>query len=117
MPLVPSYIKKLKNYRPGKPISEASRETGIKDIIKLASNENPLGASPKAIQAIKDSLENIHRYPDASGYDLRKKLAKNFNVRIDNVVIGAGSEGIMSTIMRTFLLNYEEIEYIKFLVH
>ena len=55
MPLVPSYIKKLKNYRPGKPISEASRETGIKDIIKLASNENPLGASPKAIQAIKDS--------------------------------------------------------------
>ena len=109
MPLVPSYIKKLKNYRPGKPISEASRETGIKDIIKLASNENPLGASPKAIQAIKDSLENIHRYPDASGYELRKKLADRFKVKVDNVVLGAGSEGIMSTIMRTFLLSDDEL--------
>ena len=109
MPLVPSYIKKLKNYRPGKPISEASRETGIKDIIKLASNENPLGASPKAIQAIKDSLNNIHRYPDASGYELRTKLADRFKVKVDNVVLGAGSEGIMSTIIRTFLLSDDEL--------
>ena len=109
MPLVPSYIKKLSSYKPGKPIEEVKRELGISNIIKLASNENPLGPSPKAIKAIKSNIHNFHRYPDASGYDLRKKLAKNFNVEIDNVVIGAGSEGIMSTIMRTFLLNDDQL--------
>lgn len=109
MPLVPSYIKKLSNYKPGKPISEAKRELGIDNIIKLASNENPLGASPKAMAAIQNSLKNIHRYPDASGYELRKKLAGRFNVKMDNVVLGAGSEGIMSTIMRTFLLSDDEL--------
>ena len=109
MPLVPSYIKKLSNYKPGKPISEAKRELGIDNIIKLASNENPLGASPKAMAAIQDSLQNIHRYPDASGYELRNKLAERFNVKMDNVVLGAGSEGIMSTIMRTFLLSDDEL--------
>ena len=109
MPLVPSYIKRLANYKPGKPIEEAQRELGLKNIIKLASNENPLGASPKAILAIKDSLKNIHRYPDASGYQLRSKLAEKFSLNIRNVVIGAGSEGIMSTIMRTFLLRDDEL--------
>ncbi len=109
MPLVPSYIKRLANYKPGKPIDEARRELGIENIIKLASNENPLGASPLAIAAIQNSLDSIHRYPDASGFNLRKKLAKKFNVEIENVVLGAGSEGIMSTIMRTFLLNDDEI--------
>jgi histidinol-phosphate aminotransferase len=109
VPLVPSYIKKLSNYKPGKPISEAKRELGIDNIIKLASNENPLGASPKAMAAIQNSLKNIHRYPDASGYELRKKLAGRFNVKMDNVVLGAGSEGIMSTIMRTFLLSDDEL--------
>ena len=109
MPLVPSYIKKLKSYKPGKPVSEANRETGITDIIKLASNENPLGPSKKAIAAIKNSLKNMHRYPDASGYELRAKLADQFKVKINNVVLGAGSEGIMSTIMRTFLLTDDEL--------
>ena len=109
MPLVPSYIKKLANYKPGKPIEEAQRELGLKNIIKLASNENPLGPSPMAISAINDFLTNIHRYPDASGFDLRSKLAKKFNLDINNVVIGAGSEGIMSTIMRTFLLRDDEL--------
>jgi len=109
VPLVPSYIKKLKSYKPGKPVSEANRETGITDIIKLASNENPLGPSKKAIAAIKNSLKNMHRYPDASGYELRAKLADQFKVKINNVVLGAGSEGIMSTIMRTFLLTDDEL--------
>ena len=109
MPLVPSYIKKLANYKPGKPIEEAQRELGLKNIIKLASNENPLGASPMAISAITDSLNNIHRYPDASGFHLRSKLAKKFKLDISNVIIGAGSEGIMSTIMRTFLLRDDEL--------
>ena len=76
MPLVPSYIKKLQNYKPGKPISEATRETGISNIIKLASNENPLGPSIKSIDAALKVLKNSHRYPDASGLKLREKLAK-----------------------------------------
>ena len=109
MPLVPSYIKKLENYTPGKPIDEVKRELGITEITKLASNENPLGASPLAIRAMIDSMKNIHRYPDSSGYELRKKLANKFNIKQNNVVLGAGSEGIMSTIMRTFLLNDDEL--------
>ena len=109
MPLVPSYIKKLKSYKPGKPIEEVQRELGLDDIIKLASNENPLGPSPKALSAIQNSMMESHRYPDASGYELRKKLSNRFNVNINNVVLGSGSEGIMSTIMRTFLLNDDEL--------
>ena len=109
MPLVPSYIKKLERYKPGKSIHEARIESGNKKYIKLSSNENPHGASPLAIEAIKKTYNSLNRYPDASGYNLRKKLAKIFNIKIGNVVIGAGSEGIMSTIMRTFLLNDDEI--------
>ena len=109
MPLVPSYIKKLERYKPGKSIHEARIESGNKKYIKLSSNENPHGASPLAIEAIKKTYNSLNRYPDASGYNLRNKLAKIFNIKIGNVVIGAGSEGIMSTIMRTFLLNDDEI--------
>ena len=109
MPLVPSYIKKLNSYKQGKPIEEVKRELGLNDIIKLASNENPLGPSPKAVDAIKNSMNNIHRYPDSSGYELRKKLAERFKIKVDNVVLGSGTEGIMSTIMRTFLLSDDEL--------
>jgi len=109
MPLVPSYIQNLANYVPGKPIDEVQRETGISEVIKLASNENSLGPSPRALAAMKQAMEKIHRYPDANGYVLRKKLAEKYNVKIDNVVLGAGSEGIMSTIIRTFLLTDDEI--------
>ena len=111
MPLVPSYIKKLKRYKPGKSVQLAKSESSDErvDYIKLSSNENPLGSSPMAIEALKKTYNNLNRYPDASGIGLRKKLSQNFNVDIDNVVIGSGSEGIMSTIMRTFLLNDDEI--------
>ncbi len=109
MPLVPSYIQNLANYVPGKPIDEVQRETGISEVIKLASNENSLGPSPRALAAMKQAMGKIHRYPDANGYVLRKKLAEKYNVKIDNVVLGAGSEGIMSTIIRTFLLTDDEI--------
>jgi len=109
MALVPSYIKKLDSYKPGKPLDEVKRELGLTDLIKLASNENSLGSSPLALQAVKDSLENNHRYPDVLGYNLRSKLAEKYNLNINNVILGAGSEGILSTIMRTFLLADDEI--------
>ena len=75
MPLVPSYIQNLSNYVPGKSIDELERE-GIKNIYKLASNENSLGPSPKALDAIKKSLMNVHRYPDMHATDLKTKLAE-----------------------------------------
>ncbi len=109
MALVPSYIKKLSPYIPGKPPEEAQRETGLKKFIKLASNENPFGISPLALKSIQDSIYQLNRYPDASGFYLREKLAKKQNLKIENVVLGAGSEGILSTIMRTFLLERDEI--------
>ena len=109
MPLVPSYIEKLENYVPGKPIEEVQRDLGLEDIDKLASNENPIGPSPKALVEIEKSLKKLHRYPDASGYNLRNKLAKAFNIKMENVILGAGSEGIMSTIIRTFLMGNDEL--------
>ncbi len=109
MPLVPSYIKSLANYVPGKPIEEVHRELGIDEVVKLASNENSLGPSPRAMLAMRQAMKNSHRYPDAAGFMLRSALAKKFEVTLNNVVIGAGSEGIMSTIMRTFLLADDEI--------
>ena len=109
MPLVPSYIQNLANYVPGKAIKEVQRELGLDHVDKLASNENSLGPSPKAIEAMAKTLSGLHRYPDVSGYDLRTKLARRYNINMDNVILGGGSEGIMSTIMRTFLLSDDEI--------
>jgi histidinol-phosphate aminotransferase len=109
MPLVPSYIQNLANYVPGKTIKEVQHELGLDHVDKLASNENSLGPSPKAIEAMANSLSGLHRYPDISGFELRTKLANRFNIKIENVIIGGGSEGIMSTIMRTFLLSDDEI--------
>ncbi|MFQ6612834.1 MAG: histidinol-phosphate transaminase [Fidelibacterota bacterium] len=109
MPLVPAYIKELANYTPGRSAEEVQRKLGLEKAVKLASNENSLGPSPRAVAAMKRAMSTVHRYPDATGFNLRAKLAQRFKVKIDNVVLGAGSEGIMSTIMRTFLLNDDEI--------
>jgi histidinol-phosphate aminotransferase len=109
MPLVPKNINELSSYTTGKPIDEVKRELGLEKITKLASNENPLGPSPLALEAIHEAEDRLHRYPDASGFKLRQTLAQRFNVKIDNVILGAGSEGIMATIMRTFLLPEDEI--------
>lgn len=109
MPLVPKNIKELAPYKPGKSIEEVQRELGLEKVTKLASNENPLGPSPLALEAVRRLEEKIHRYPDASGFKLRQRLAQRFDVKIDNVILGAGSEGIMATIMRTFLLPEDEI--------
>ena len=75
-PLVPPYIETLKPYVPGKPIEETKREYGIADVIKLASNENPLGPSPKAVEAMREALAESHLYPDASSYYLIGALSK-----------------------------------------
>ncbi len=109
MALVPPYIKNLAPYQAGKPAEELARELGLERIVKLASNENPLGPSPRALAAAQASLQESHRYPDQTSYELRAALAKRFRVKLANVITGAGSEGIMSAIMRTFLLDSDEI--------
>ncbi len=109
MSLVPKHIKNLSPYKPGKTIDSVKKKYNLDRIIKLASNENPLGPSLKSINATLNILKNSHRYPDASGLELRRKLATRFNVDIDNVVLGSGSEGIMSSIMRTFLREKDEL--------
>ena len=109
MSLVPKHIKDLMPYKAGKPISEVKRELNLDYIVKLASNENPLGPSKKAINRVQKILNSTHRYPDSNGYDLRVKLADTFDLDMSNVIIGGGSEGIMSVIMRTFLHGNDEI--------
>jgi len=109
MSLVPKYIKNLSPYIPGKRIEDIKFKDAPKRIIKLSSNENPIGPSPIAIKQVKIFLNKTNRYPDSSGYKLRFKLAKINNVNINNVILGCGSEGIMSTIIRTFLNEKDEL--------
>ncbi len=100
-PIEPS-IEKCAIYQPGKPIEELERETGIRDIIKLASNENPLGPSPKAMEAIRKALPELNLYPDATHYKLRAKLADRLGVHVDEVYVGSGSEEVFCTLVRSF---------------
>ncbi|MGB9715412.1 MAG: histidinol-phosphate transaminase [Thermodesulfovibrionales bacterium] len=106
---VPEYISTLRPYVPGKPIEELERELGIRDSVKLASNENPVGPSPMALKAIIDVLMNsspslsINRYPDASGYWLKKEISKKFSVCEDEIILGNGSNELIDIAVRTFL--------------
>lgn len=107
--LVPPYIRNLETYQSGKPIEELAKEKGLKKISKLASNENPLGPSPKALQSIRNSIDNTHRYPDMHARVLTDLLAARFKLKPENIVFGNGSEGIMSCIVRAFLGVDEEV--------
>ena len=106
--LVSDEIEALIPYPPGKPIEEVERELGIKNSIKLASNENPLGPSPKAVDAVSRALKNLHRYPDGGCFYLKEKLAKHLKVKPENLMIGNGSNEIIELVIRTFLKPGEE---------
>jgi histidinol-phosphate aminotransferase len=108
VPLVPPYIESLRPYEAGRTIESVRRQYGLTRIAKLASNENPLGASPKAIEAMTESLHGLNLYPDG-GLQLREVLAREFDLTIDNVIAGSGSEGIMSNIIRAFLCDEDEV--------
>ena len=108
MPLVPPYIESLRPYEAGRSIDEVRRECGLTSVSKLASNENPLGPSPLALEAIRRELGVLNLYPNG-GLDLRRTLAENFDLKVENVIAGSGSEGIMSGIIRTFLCDDDEV--------
>ena len=95
--LANAQLRDLAIYEPGKPIEETARELGVdpSTIIKLASNENPLGPSPKALQAMRAALENAHLYPDGSGFYLRKAIAAKLGVAPENVILGNGSNEVI----------------------
>src|SRR3954451_22239797 len=108
MPLVPPYIDGLHPYVPGRNPDEIARKYGLSRVFKLASNENPLGASPMALDAIRNSLSALHMYP-AAGEELRRVLAEKYEVKPDNVIVGSGSDSIMANIVRTFLCDDDEV--------
>lgn len=100
-----SWLEDLVAYDPGKPIEETARELGLEphDIIKLASNENSLGPSPKAVEAMKLATEQAHIYPDGGGYKLRTAIAEKFGLTRDNIILGNGSNEIIELIGHGFL--------------
>jgi histidinol-phosphate aminotransferase len=105
---VPDYILSLKPYVAGKPLEELKREYGIEDAIKLASNENPLGPSPKAQAAIRAAVEQLHRYPNGGGYDLCESISKRLKVKRENIVLGNGSDDLIAMLARVLLQPGDE---------
>lgn len=101
--LVRNGILEIKPYIPGKPIQEVKRELGLHDVVKLASNENPLGPSPLAMNAIQDAVDQIHLYPDAESYELRNAVAELLELEPDHLIFGNGGEEIVSLIGKTFI--------------
>lgn len=104
----PEYILSIAPYEPGKPLAELEREYGITDSIKLASNENPLGPSPKALIALHKATEDLHRYPDGGAFELTKDLAAFLGVLPENLVFGNGSDEIIGMLARAFLAPGDE---------
>jgi histidinol-phosphate aminotransferase len=109
--LANSQLRDLVSYEPGKPVEDVARELGIAtaDIIKLASNENPLGPSPKALVAMHEAVERAHFYPDGGGFYLREAIAEQFGFQRENVILGNGSNEIIEFIGHAFLRPGDEV--------
>src|SRR5258705_7490117 len=101
----PSYIRAIAPYQPGKPISELAREMGLKEknIIKLASNENPFGISPRAKAAVKRALAELARYPDGNAFELKAALSRRHGVPEECIVVGNGSKHLLELAAGAFL--------------
>ena len=106
---VPENIANIKPYPPGKPLDELEREYGITNSIKLASNENAWGASPKALEAIQGALKDVHRYPDGSAYYLTEAIAQHVGVKPSEIVIGNGSNELIEFLVKAFVEDEDEV--------
>ena len=109
--LAPSYIRSIAPYQPGKPISELERELGITGIVKLASNENPLGASAAAVAAMQEAIKTIALYPDGNGFELKDALVKRYGVAHANITLGNGSNDLLELAARAFLAPGDKVVY------
>lgn len=105
---VPDYVASIMPYQPGKPIEELERELGITGSIKLASNENPLGPSRKAVAALKGHIGDLNRYPDGGGFYLKRALSARLGVRESHLILGNGSNELLDIAARTFLRPGDE---------
>lgn len=114
--LAPAYIRAIAPYQPGKPIGEVAREMGLEEnqIVKLASNENPLGIPPKAQAALTAAIAELSRYPDGNGFDLKAKISQKFHVQPEQIVLGNGSNDILELVARTFLTPADSALYSEF---
>jgi histidinol-phosphate aminotransferase len=104
-------LRGLIPYSPGKPIEAVERELGIRDSVKVASNENPLGPSPLAVAALREAVAGVHRYPDGGGHRLRHALAAHWGVAPEEVVLGNGSNELLELVGRVFLMPGDEAVY------
>ena len=95
-------INEIFPYKPGKPVGEVQRELGLEKVIKLASNENNLGPSPKAIAAMREALAGVHEYPEGSGYYLVHAIAEKFDLAFDQIVLGNGGNDLIELVVKTF---------------
>ena len=111
--LAPSNIRGIAPYQPGKPISELAREMGLDEstIVKLASNENPLGVSPRAQDAIRAVLSDLSRYPDGNGFELKAALSRRYEIATDHIILGNGSNDVLDLAARAFLTANDEAVY------
>lgn len=107
-------VAEITPYLPGKPVSELQRELGVKQVIKLASNENPLGCSPSATAAIQNNLTELSRYPDGNAFYLKQALSKTLGVQPENLVIGNGSNEVLELVARSFAAEGDEIIYSQY---
>lgn len=106
--LVPPHISALRGYEHGLSAEQIREQYGLKRVIKLASNENPLGTSPKAIEYARKAVSGMALYPDG-GLTLRHELAERFGMKVENVIAGSGSEGLIANVVRTFLCDEDEV--------
>jgi len=102
-------VRGLEPYQPGKPIDELEREYGVRNVIKLASNENPLGPSPLAVEAARAALKDIARYPDGNGFALKQRLAEKHGVTIPQITLGNGSSDLLEFSARAFVAPENEV--------
>ena len=104
-------IETIQPYQGGKPIEEVRRELGITDIIKLASNENPLGPSPLAMRAISESAPQVHLYPDGNAYYLKEDLAQHIGISAEHLILGNGSNDVLQLVAETYVAPDDEVIY------
>lgn len=107
-------VLKISPYVPGKPVSELQRELGVQQVVKLASNENPLGCSPRATAAIQNSLSELGRYPDGSAYYLKQALSEHLGRPADEILVGNGSNEVLELVARAFATVGDEVIYSQY---
>ncbi|WP_150913980.1 histidinol-phosphate transaminase [Marinobacter halotolerans] len=109
-------VQALSPYQPGKPIDELARELGLDpaSIVKLASNENPLGPSPKALSAVQDALADLCRYPDGNGYNLKQALSGRYGIRPEQITLGNGSNDVLEVITRCFAAPGDQVVFSQY---